>query len=45
MCSALIHAKSKHEPWNNDDATAKAKHSRQQSGANTEPHQNECSLF
>jgi hypothetical protein len=45
MRSALIHSKSKHEPWNNDDAATKAKHSRQQSGTNTEPHQNERSLF
>jgi hypothetical protein len=45
MRSALIHAKRKHEPWNNDDAAAKAKHSRQQSGANAKPHQNERALF
>jgi hypothetical protein len=45
MCSALIHAKRKHEPWNNDDAATKAKHSRQQPCANAKAHQNERALL
>jgi hypothetical protein len=45
MRTTLVHAKCEHQPRNNDDSAAKAKHSRQQSSANAKRHQNERALF
>jgi hypothetical protein len=45
MRTTLVHAKSEHEPRNNDDSATKAKHSRQQSSANAKRHQYQRALF